>query len=157
MSEVIAKKYVVRLDAEERARLEALIGKGKHSASTILKARILLKADISEAGEAWSDGRIVKALDTSLATVHRVRQCLVEEGLDAALSRKPRARPSIPRIFDGEKEARLITLACSKPPAGHAKWSLRLLEQKVVELGIVSKASDNTIGRTLKKTFSNRT
>ena len=157
VSEVVVKKYVVRLDAEERARLEALIGKGKHSASAILRARILLKADISEVGEAWSDSRIVKALDTSLATVHRVRQCLVEEGLDVALARKPRARPSILRIFDGEKEARLITLACSKPPAGHAKWSLRLLEQQVVELGIVAKASDNTIGRTLKKTFSNRT
>ena len=86
MSEVVVKKYVVRLDAEERARLEALIGKGKHSASAILRARILLKADISEVGEAWSDGRIVKALDTSLATVHRVRQCLVEEGLDVALA-----------------------------------------------------------------------
>src|SRR5258706_5946299 len=102
MSEVVVKKYVVRLDAEERARLEALIGKGKHSASTILRERILLKVDISEAGGAWSDGRIVKALDTSLATVHRVRQCLVEEGLDIALFRKPRTRPSIPRIFDGE-------------------------------------------------------
>jgi len=157
MSEVVVKKYVVRLDAEERARLEALIGKGKHSAAAILRARILLKADISAAGEAWGDSRIVTALDTSLATVHRVRQCLVEEGLDAVLARKPRAGPSIPRIFDGETEARLITLACSKPPAGHAKWSLRLLEQKVVEPGIVTKASDNTIGRTLKKTFSNRT
>jgi transposase len=154
MSEVVLKKYVVRLDLEERARLEALIGKGKHSAAMILKARILLKAD---GGEGWSDGRIVKALDTSFASVHRVRQRLVEEGLDAALARKPRAKPSIPRIFDGEKEARLITLACSTPPAGHAKWSLRLLEEKVVELGIVTKASDNTIGRTLKKTFSNRT
>jgi Homeodomain-like domain len=157
MSEAVVKKYVVRLDAEERARLEALIGKGKHSASTILRARMLLKADISDAGEAWSDSRIVKALDTSLATVHRVRQCLVEEGIDVALARRPRTRASIPRIFDGEKEARLITLACSKPPTGYAKWSLRLLEQKVVELGIVTKASDNTIGRTLKKTFSNRT
>ena len=86
MSEVVVKKYLIRLDAEERARLEALIGKGKHSASTILRARILLKADISEAGEAWSDSSIVKALDTSLATVHRVRQCLVEEGLDKTLS-----------------------------------------------------------------------
>jgi hypothetical protein len=151
MAEVVEKKYVVRLAAEERTRLEELIGKGKHPAAMILRARILLKADISEVGEGWSDSRIVKALDTSLATVHRVRQRLVEEGFDAALARKPRAQPSIPRIFDGEKEARLITLACSEPPAGHARWSLRLLEQKVVELGIVTKASDNTIGRTLKK------
>jgi transposase len=157
MSEAAVKKYVVRLAPEERARLEELIGKGKHTAAAILRARVLLKADISDAGEGWSDSRIMKALDTSLATVHRVRQRLVEEGLEAALARKPRARPSIARIFDGEKEARLITLACSKPPVGHAKWSLRLLEQKVVELGIVTKASDNTIGRTLKKTSSNRT
>ena len=156
MSEAEVRKYVVRLTPEERARLEEMIGKGKNAAALLLKARILLKADISDAGEGWSDGRIVRALDTSLASVHRVRQRLVEEGFDAALARKPRARPSIARIFDGEKEARLITLACSKPPAGHAKWSLRLLEQKVVELGIVTKASDNTIGRTLKKTSSNR-
>jgi transposase len=157
MLEAVVKKYVVRLAPEERARLEELICKGKHAAAALLRARILLKADVSATGGGWSDSRIVKALDTSLATVHRVRQRLVEEGFDAALARKPRARPSIARIFDGEKEAKLITLACSKPPAGHAKWSLRLLEQKVVELGIVTKASDNTIGRTLKKTFSNRT
>jgi len=157
MSEVVVKKYVVRLTTEERARLEDIIGKGKRAATMILRARILLKADISDAGDGWSDSRIVNALNTSLATVYRVRQRLVEEGLDAALVRKPRARPSVPLIFDGEKEARLITLACSKPPAGHAKWSLRLLEQKVVELGIVARASDNTIGRTLKKTLSNRT
>jgi hypothetical protein len=88
--------------------------------------------------------------------VHRVRQRLVEEALDAALARKPRARPSIPLIFDGEKEARLITLAASKPPAGRARWSLRLLEQKVVELGIVARASDNTIGRTQKNVLEPR-
>ena len=151
MSESGVKKYVVRLAPEERARLEEVISKGKRPAVMIRKARILLKADISNAGEGWSDGRIAKALDTSLATVHRVRQRLVEEGLDATLARKPRVRPSIPRIFDGENEARLITLAGSQPPAGHAKWSLRLLEQTVVERGIVARASDNTIGRTLKK------
>jgi transposase len=145
------KKYIVRLSADEREALEALISKGKRPASLILKARILLKADISDAGEGWSDGRIIKALDTSATTVYRTRQRLVEEGFDAVLRRKPRERPSIPRIFDGESEARLITLACSEPPAGHAKWTLRLLEEKVVELGIVPRASDNTIGRTLKK------
>ena len=156
MSEIEIRKYVVRLGAEERQKLDAIIHKGSHPASQILKARILLKADISEPGEGWSDKRIVAAFDTSLTTVHRTRQRLVEEGFDAVLRRKPRERPSIPRIFDGEKEARLITLACSEPPAGHAKWSLRLLEEKVVELGIVDRASDNTIGRTLKKTFLNR-
>jgi transposase len=151
------RKYVVRLSAEERETLAAIIHKGTHPAGQVVKAQILLKADISEAGEGWGDERIAAAFDTSLTTVHRTRQRLVEEGFDAALHRKQRERPSIPRIFDGEKEARLITLACSKPPTGHAKWSLRLLEEKVVELGIVERASDNTIGRTLKKTFSNRT
>jgi transposase len=156
MPEHDVRKYVVRLNAEERQALETVIHKGTHPASLTLKARILLKADISEAGEGWSDNRIVNALDTSLTTVHRTRQRLVEEGFEAVLRRKTRERPSIPRIFDGEKEARLVALACSKPPEGHAKWSLRLLEAKVVELEIVARASDNTIGRTLKKISSNR-
>jgi hypothetical protein len=157
MPEIEARKYVVRLSADERQTLEGIIRKGTHPSALVLKARILLKADVSEAGEGWNDKRIVAAFDTSLTTVHRTRQRLVEEGFDAVLQRKQRERPSIARIFDGEKEARLITLACSEPPPGHARWSLRLLEEKVVELGIVERASDNTIGRTLKKTFSNRT
>src|SRR5437588_11306833 len=85
---------------------------------------------------------------------YRVRKRLVEEGFEAVLSRKPRTMPPVPAIFDGEKEAKLIALACSKPPKGRARWTLRLLENKVVELGIVERASDSTIGRTLKKTFS---
>ena len=157
MSETGVKKHVVRLSAEEREALEAMIRKGKGPASQLLKARILLKADVSEAGDGWCDERIVEALETSLSTVYRTRQQLVEEGLDAALKRKPRERPSITPIFDGAAEARLIQLACSEAPAGHARWTLRLLEQKVVELGIVPRASDNTIGRVLKKTFSSRT
>ena len=150
------KRYVVRLSAEERRRLEAMIHKGKSSAARLLKARILLKADVSEAGEGWSDSRIVEALETSVSMVYRVRRQLVEEGLEAVLSRKAPARPSVPRIFDGEKEARLIALACSKPPEGHARWSLRLLESKVVELGIVEAASDYD-QRVLKKTRLNPT
>ena len=114
------KRYVVRLSAEERRGLEAIIHKGKSSAARLLKARILLKADVSEAGEGWSDSRIVEALETSVSMVYRVRRQLVEEGLEAVLSRKAPARPSVPRIFDGEKEARLIALACSQPPEGHA-------------------------------------
>ena len=157
MSETGFKNYVVRLSAEERETLEGMISKGKGPATQLLKARILLKADISEAGDGWSDERIVEALETSVSTVYRTRQRLVEDGLDAALKRKPRERPSITPIFDGESEARLIQLACSQAPAGHARWTLRLLEQKVVELGIVPRASDNTIGRVLKKTFSSRT
>jgi transposase len=98
-----------------------------------LKARIVLKADVSETGAGWSDSKIMAALDTSASMVYRVRKQLVEEGLEAVLSRKPRATPSVPRIFDGEKEAKLIALACSKPPKGRARWTLRLLEYKVVE------------------------
>ena|SRR6266581_2883918 len=153
-SENSVKKYVVRLSGEERERLETLIRKGKSPARWLLKARILLKADVSEAGEEWSDNRIIRALDSNLSMVYRVRKQLVEEGFEAVLSRKQRATPAVARIFDGEKEAKLIALACSKPPKGRARWSLRLLESKVVELGIVDRASDSTIGRTLKKTLS---
>jgi transposase len=157
------KRYVVGLSAAEREQLETMLRKGMSAAQrllkarVLLKARILLKADVSESGEGWSDSRIVEALGTSVSMVYRVRKQLVEEGLEAVLSRKARAMPAVPRIFDGEKEARLIALACSKPPQGYARWSLRLLESKVVELGIVEAASDSTIQRALKKTFSSRT
>ena len=155
--DVPVRKYVVRLTEDERCRLEEMVGKGKGPAKRLLKARILLKADVSELGQGWSDGEIIAALDANSAMVYRLRKQLVEEGLEAALSRKQRATPAVPRIFDGEKEARLIALACSTPPEGHARWTQRLLEEKVVELAIVERASDNTIGRTLKKTFSNPT
>src|ERR1700674_1407768 len=125
--EISVKKYVVRLSGEEREELEALLRKGKSPAQRLLKARILLKADVSEAGEGWSDSRIIEALETSATTVYRTRQQLVEEGFEAVLSRKQRARPSVPRIFDGEKEARLIALSCSEPPKGRVRWTLRLL------------------------------
>jgi Homeodomain-like domain len=156
MPETEFKKYVVRLSAEEREALETLIHKGRRPTAQVLKARILLKADVSEAGEGWSDGRIVKALDTSLSTVFRTRQRLVEEGFEAVLNRKQSPNSARRRIFDGAAEAKLIALACSPPPKGRARWTLVLLEDKVVELNIVERASDNTIGRTLKKTSSNR-
>ena len=152
--DVAVKKYVVRLSGEEREQLGALLRKGKSPAQRLLKARILLKADVSEAGEGWSDSRIIQALGASPSMVYRVRKQLVEEGFEAVLSRKPRATPAVPLIFDGEKEAKLIALACSKPPKGRARWTLRLLENKVVELNIVDRASDSTIWRTLKKTLS---
>ncbi|MGB8150144.1 MAG: IS630 family transposase [Candidatus Cybelea sp.] len=147
------KKYVVRLVAEERDRLNELIRKGKRSAQLLTKVRILLKADVSDAGAGWSDSRIAAALDTSIATVERTRRQLVEQGLEAVLARKYNPNSARPRIFDGAAEAKLIALTLSPAPEGFARWSLRLLEEKVVELHIVERASDNTIGRTLKKTF----
>jgi hypothetical protein len=155
--EIAVKKYVVRLTAEERTQLDVLISKGKRSAQLLTKARILLKADVSDAGEGWSDSQIAAALDTSVATIERTRRHLVEEGFEAVLTRKYNPNSARPRIFDGAAEAKLIALTLSAAPEGFARWSLRLLEEKVVELQIVERASDNTIGRTLKKTFSNRT
>ncbi|PPD23265.1 MAG: IS630 family transposase, partial [Methylocystis sp.] len=145
------KRYAVRLSGEERAHLEAMLRKGKHGVKTLVKAHILLKADVSEAGEGLSDGEIIEQLETSASMVYRVRKQLVEEGFAAVLTRKPHTRPSVSRIFDGEKEARLIALSCSTPPKGYARWTLRLLEKQVVELEIVETASDSTIGRVLKK------
>ena len=149
--EIAVKKYVVRLTAEERAQLDELISKGKRSAQLLTKARILLKADVSDAGEGWSDSRIAAALDTSIANIERTRRHLVEEGFEAVLTRKYNPNSARPRIFDGAAEAKLIALTLSPAPEGFARWSLRLLEEKVVELHIVERASDNTIGRTLKK------
>jgi hypothetical protein len=155
--EIAVKKFVVRLSKEERERLDELVHTGKRSARLLIKAWILLKADASEAGEGWSDSRIAAAMDTSIANVVRTRRQLVEEGFEAVLTRKHSPNSARRRIFDGVAEARLIALTCSPAPAGRARWTLRLLEEKVVELSIVEKASDNTIGRTLKKMFSNRT
>ncbi len=155
--EIAVKKYVARLSAEERERLEAMTCAGKPPAQLLRKARILLKADVSEAGEGWSDRAISGALDASINTIGRTRRRLVEEGFEATLSRKHNPNSARARIFDGVAEAKLIALTGSPAPEGFAGWSLRLLEAKAVELNIVEKASDNTIGRTLKKTLSNLT
>ena len=111
VKEISVKTYVVRLSGEERQQLETLVRKGRSPARRVLKARILLKADVSEAGEGWSDSRIIEALDASPSMVYRMRKQLVEEGLETVLSRKQRATPAVPPIFDGEKEAKLIALA----------------------------------------------
>ena len=147
------KKFVVKLGNEERARLSDIISKGKAAAKTILKARILLKADQSKSGEGWTDERICEALDTNISMVAGVRAKLVDEGLDAVLTRKKRATPPIQPIFDGEKQAQLIALACSQPTEGHAHWTIRLLAEQVVERRIVPAAHFNTVGRALKKTI----
>jgi transposase len=151
------KRYVVKLSDDERGRLNTLIHVGKHPARRLTKARILLKADASEPGAGWSDSQIAAALDTSVDTVARTRQQLVEEGFEAVLMRKHSPASARQRIFDGAAEAKLIALACSEPPKGRKRWTLQLLEEQVVELKIVERASDNTIGRTLKKTSSSPT
>lgn len=152
-----AKKFIVELDAAEGERLNALISKGKASAKTILKARILLKADQADGGPRWLDAQIVEALDTNLTMVSRTREKMVLEGLDAVLARKKRETPPTPAIFDGEAQAKLTALACSQPPPGHARWTIRLLAEHVVERRIVPAAHFNTVGRALKKMNSNRT
>lgn len=152
-----AKKFIVELDTDERARLNALISKGKASAKVILKARILLKADRAEGGPGWLDAQIIEALDTNLTMVSRVRETFVTKGFDAVFTRKKRETPPVSAIFDGEAQAKLTALACSQPPAGHARWTIRLLAEHVVERKIVETAHFNTVGRALKKTTSNRT
>lgn len=152
-----AKKFIVELGDHERARLRGVISRGKSPAKVILKARILLKADQADGGPGWLDAEIAEALDTHLTMVSRVREKLVTEGLDAVLTRKKRETPPVPPIFDGEAQAKLTALACSAPPEGRARWTIRLLAEHVVERKIVDAAHFNTVGRALKKTISNRT
>jgi transposase len=146
-------RYVVRLTETERQELEALLAKGRHAAATATRARILLKADESGAGPGWKDSEIVRALDTSLSTVHRVRQEFVEFGLEAALYRRKSAGHR-PRKLDGVQEAHLIALACGPAPEGRARWTLKLLAQRLVELRVVPSLSAECVRTTLKKTNS---
>jgi len=150
------KRYKVTLDAGERQALSDLIAAGRAAARKLAHARILLKADAAEGGPAWPDDRIAEALEVSVATVERVRQRFVEEGLDAALDRKPREHPARPPKLDGRAEARLIALACSAPPDGRKAWTMKLLADKLVELEVVDSISDETVRLTLKKTRSSR-
>jgi len=146
------KRYIVTLTAEERQGLHDLIDAGKAAAKKLAHARILLKADAADGGPAWPDHRIAEAIEVSTATIERVRQRFVEQGLDAALVRKPQARPSRLPTLDGRAEARLIALACSAPPEGRAVWTMQLLADKLVELEVVPTVSDETVRRALKKT-----
>jgi hypothetical protein len=141
-AKVSKKRYVVELSLDERKRLAQLIRKGKSPAKKQLKAQILLQADESPLGPKWNDRQISEALGTYPIMCARVRQQFAQGGMDAVLNRKQRATPPVPRIFDGENEAWLIALACSQPPEGRAKWTLRLLETKVVEPNIAAHASE---------------
>jgi hypothetical protein len=149
------KQYVVRLSEEERAELQTMIGRGVAPARAQTHARILLKANRGEAGPEWTDGAISTALEVDPTTVARVRKLYVTEGLAVALYRKAPDRV-YRRKLDGEQEARLIAVACSEPPSGQKRWTLRLLADKLVELEVVEAVSHETVRQTLKQTFSSR-
>lgn len=149
------KQYVVRLPEEERASLLTLIGRGAAPARTQMHARILLKANRGEAGPEWTDAAISAALEVDPTTVARVRKLYVTDGLAAALHRKAPDRV-YQRKLDGEQEARLVAVACSEPPAGQKRWTLRLLADKLVELEVVDTVSYETVRQTLKQTGSSR-
>jgi transposase len=146
------KKYRVTLTADERHDLQQMIAAGKAAARKLAHARILLKADAADGGPAWTDARIADALEVGVATIERVRQRFVEQGLEAALCRKRQDRPSRERTLDGAAEARLIALACSPPPDRRPCWTMRLLADKLVELEVVEAVSDETVRRVMKKT-----
>ena len=144
------KKYIVRLTAEERRKLENLVKKGKTQAYRIKHANILLAVDTD--GPNWPDHQIAKAYKCHQNTVVNVRQRFVEQGFQAALERKKQQAPSRQRIIDGESEARLISIACSKPPEGYAKWTMQMLADELVALKVVDCVSGQTVWRMLKKT-----
>lgn len=148
------KKYVVRLTEEERSDLTDMVSKGKTAAYKIKHANILLKVDAD--GPDWGDARVADAFSCAPRTVASVRQQFVEQGIESALERKKRETPPIVPILDGEKEAKLLQIACSEPPAGCAKWTLRLLADKLVSLEIVESISPPTVMRALKKMNSSR-
>jgi transposase len=143
------KKYIVRLTAEERKELENLVKKGKTQAYRIKHANILLAVDAD--GPNWPDHQASKAYKCHQNTVVNVRQRFVEQGFQAALERKKQQSPSRKRIIDGESEARLISIACSKPPEGFAKWTMQMLADELVALNVVDSVSGQTVWRTLKK------
>ncbi len=151
------KKYPVILTEAQREQLKSLIAAGTAPARKLTHARILLKADQSPEGPGWVDDKVAEAVEVSQPTVARVRKQYFEEGLEAALNRRPPNR-EYQRKLDGEQEARLLALACSEPPEGQARWSLRLLADKLVELEIVEEeVSYQTVRRILKKASSSRT
>lgn len=148
------KRHLVSLTEDQRASLKALISSGEAAARTLTRARILLKADTGHEGGGWSDPDIETALETTRPTIERVRKRFAQGGLEAALY--PRPRLTAPeRLLDGEKEAHLIALACSTPPEGRKRWSLRLLASGLIAREIVDTVSHETIRQTLKKTNSN--
>jgi transposase len=147
---VVAKRYRVTLTAQEREALGGMISRGKADARKLAHARVLLQADASEGGPDWTDARIAEAVRVSVRTVERVRQRFVEDGLEAALLPRPSPRVYA-RKLDGAQEARLVALACSQPPEGKKRWTLRLLAERIVELEVVPELSHETVRQTFKK------
>ena len=148
------KKYIVSLTPEERQELEGLTKKGKNPAYKVNHARILLKADINPKEGGWTDSKIEESLEIGHATIERVRQRFVEEGLESALNRRKQQKRRS-KIIDGEKEAYLIAIACSETPTGKSHWTLKMLADKMVELNYVEQVSTETVRQTLKKTNLN--
>jgi hypothetical protein len=149
--EAVAKKYVLKLMSEERLILEQLVKKGKAAGWKLQRAQALLKCDQGAEGPAWPDTQIAEAYGCTTRSLESWRKQAVERGPRSLLERKPRV-PTVPPKFDGEKTARLVALACSRPPKGRARWSLRLLAARCVELEIVDSVSYGTVRLALKKT-----
>lgn len=145
------KKYIVRLSSMERRELKKLVSTGKAAAHRITRARILMLADEGPQGSAWIDEDVAEAAAVTVRTVENVRKQCVTEGLEAAMTRKKRLHPP-ERLLDGSGEAQLVALCCSAPPKGRARWTLRLLADRMVALDIVDSISYETVRRTLKKT-----
>jgi transposase len=145
-------RYRVILTTEERKELEAMTHKGKTHARKFIHARALLLCDAGSDGPAWNVSDVAEALGVSSRSIEHLKKRFVEEGLEAALERKAREKPPRDIIFDGAFEARLLTLACSDAPEGHRRWTVRLLADKAVELGIADSVSHMTVQRVLKKT-----
>ena len=148
----MAKKYVVMLTLDEREQLQRLVSVGKSAAIRIRRANVLLKADQGEHGAGWTDQQISEAFDVTTRSIEMLRQRAVEEGPMAVVDGKPNRQPRTPPKFDGESEAQLIAMACSQPPAGQSRWSLRLLADRLVELEVFESVSHETVRQVLKKT-----
>jgi transposase len=132
--------------------LTGLLGKKVLAAKKRLRVQVLLKADAGPQGPTWIDSRIAEAFDVTVLTVEKIRKSYVLEGLEAAIERKKQCRPSRQPVLDGPKEARLVALCCGTVPAGHGRWTLSLLADKLVELKIVESISRETVRQALKKT-----
>ncbi len=145
-------KFVVRLSVDQRTQLEQMIAAGRHAAAALVHARILLKADTGAGGPGWADDAIADALECGPSTVARVRKRFTQVGVEGAVHRKkPTGRQY--RKLDGQQEAKLVALACSAPPEGKGRWTLKMLADRLVELEVVGAVSDETVRRVLKKTF----